>query len=188
MLRRHHDRLWALCRRIVGNDADASDALQDALVAIARGIRRFDGRAAFSTWSYRIATNACLDELRRRRRRPVPGALGTPGGDGARAEGGDPLDRPGNADSHAAGRGGGDGGIGAVAERLAVEAALARLPQQFRAAVVLRDLCDLDYGEIGRVLDLPPGTVRSRIARGRAQLADLLGNPAPATDRPTTRP
>ena len=55
-------------------------------------------------------------------------------------------------------------------------------------AVVLRDLCDLDYAEIGRVLDIPPGTVRSRIARGRAQLADLLGNPATAPDRPTTSP
>ena len=64
----------------------------------------------------------------------------------------------------------------------------ARLPYEFRVAVVLRDLCDLDYAEIGRVLDIPPGTVRSRIARGRAQLADLLGNPATAPDRPTTSP
>ncbi|MBN2623159.1 MAG: hypothetical protein JXA83_07325, partial [Acidimicrobiales bacterium] len=46
LLRRHHDRLWRLCRRLVGNDADAQDALQDALIAIARGIRRFDGRSA----------------------------------------------------------------------------------------------------------------------------------------------
>jgi DNA-directed RNA polymerase specialized sigma24 family protein len=54
--------------------------------------------------------------------------------------------------------------------------------------VVLRDLCDLDYAEIGRVLDLPAGTVRSRIARGRGQLADLLGNPATPTERPTPAP
>ena len=170
---------------MTGNDADAQDALQDALIAIARGIRRFDGRAAFTTWSYRVATNACLDELRRRRRRPVPGSLGTVTDDG----GLDPIDRL-DAGAPFAGPSGrtGDGGIEAVAHRLEVDSALARLPDDFRAAVVLRDLCDLDYAEIARVLDIPSGTVRSRIARGRAQLADLLGNPAAPSDRPTTSP
>jgi RNA polymerase sigma-70 factor (ECF subfamily) len=75
----------------------------------------------------------------------------------------------------------------AVADRLDIDAALALLPQDFRAAVVLRDLCDLDYAEIARVLGIPPGTVRSRIARGRGQLADLLGNPTEQQDRPSTR-
>lgn len=78
--------------------------------------------------------------------------------------------------------------VEAVADRLDVDAAVARLPDDFRAAVVLRDLCDLDYAEIARVLDIPAGTVRSRIARGRAQLADLLGNPTVSDDRPSTRP
>jgi RNA polymerase sigma-70 factor (ECF subfamily) len=78
--------------------------------------------------------------------------------------------------------------VEAVADRLDVDAAVARLPDDFRAAVVLRDLCDLDYAEIARVLDIPAGTVRSRIARGRAQLADLLGNPTDSDDRPSTRP
>ena len=177
LLRRHHDRLWALCRRLTGNHADAEDALQDALIAIARGIRRYDGRAAFTTWSYRVATNACLDELRRRRRRPVadvPEAVGV----GAAPEGvGGPVSAPPTA-----------GAVDAVADRLDIDAALALLPQEFRAAVVLRDLCDLEYAEIGRVLGIPPGTVRSRIARGRSQLADLLGNPADTPDRPSTRP
>ncbi|MFS8480364.1 MAG: RNA polymerase sigma factor [Acidimicrobiia bacterium] len=195
LLRRHHDRLWRLCRRLLGDEADARDALQEALIAIARGIRRFDGRSTFTTWSYRVATNACLDELRRRRRRPVPGLVEaadhTRGvaivqgpastGDGERRTGpGDPLaSRP---------AGEGDGGIGAVAARVDVDAALARLPAEFRAAVVLRDLCDLGYAEIGEVLGIPPGTVRSRIARGRAQLAALLGNPGDPHDRPTRRP
>ena len=75
-----------------------------------------------------------------------------------------------------------------LGDRIEVDAALARLPYEFRVAVVLRDLCDLDYAEIARVLDIPPGTVRSRIARGRGQLADLLGNPAAEPDRPTTSP
>ena len=73
LLRRHHDRLYAVCRRVTGNDTDAADACQEALIAIVRSLDRFDGRSAFSTWAYRVATNACLDELRRRRRRPDPG-------------------------------------------------------------------------------------------------------------------
>ena len=68
LLRRHYDRIYAICRRIAGNDADAADATQDALMSIVRGLERFDGRSTFSTWSYRVATNACLDELRRRKR------------------------------------------------------------------------------------------------------------------------
>jgi len=161
-------------------------------VAIARGIRRFDGRSAFSTWSYRVATNACLDELRRRRRRPVPGAIGAGAGSGV-AGGPEaaphPLDR---LDSRRPVFGSGDepgaAAIEAVGGRLDVDAALAQIPHDFRVAVVLRDLCDLDYAEIGRILDLPPGTVRSRIARGRGQIADLLGNRDTPTQRPTPAP
>jgi RNA polymerase sigma-70 factor (ECF subfamily) len=68
-----------------------------------------------------------------------------------------------------------------------VDAALASIPVEFRTAVVLRDLCTLDYAEIAEVLGIPPGTVRSRIARGRALLADRLGgNPSPRGDRPRT--
>ncbi len=168
LLRRHHDRLHALCRRVTGNDTDALDATQEALLAIVRGLPRFDGRAAFSTWAYRIATNAGLDELRRRRRRPVPGLpddLGV-------------LEQP--------ARDRGPALDGQVTDRLAVDAALARLPADFRAAVVLRDVCRLDYAEIAEVLDIPPGTVRSRIARGRAVLARHLGEPTATDDRPTT--
>lgn len=157
-----------MCRRILGSAADADDATQEALIAIARGLAagRFDGRAAFATWAYRVATNACLDELRRRGRRPE-------------AVDDDQLGR-----LHA----GAPGPDAAAADRVDVEAALARLPVDFRAAVVLRDLCGLDYAEIADVLGIPPGTVRSRIARGRAALVPFLGNPAPPAGRPTPRP
>jgi RNA polymerase sigma-70 factor, ECF subfamily len=170
LLRRHHDRIHGLCRRITGNDADALDATQEALVAIVRGLHRFDGRAAFATWSYRIATNACLDELRRRRRRPV---VGLPEHEAPRPGSGVALDT-------------------GVADRLALDDALARLPPEFRAAVVLRDSCQLDYAEIAEVLGIPAGTVRSRIARGRGALARMFGleepvdgEPAGTADRPT---
>jgi RNA polymerase sigma-70 factor (ECF subfamily) len=161
LLDRHVDRVHAICRRIVGHPEDALDATQEALIAVARAIDRFDGRAKFTTWLYRIATNAAIDELRRRRRRPVPS---------------EPTVEPAAPAAS---------GPDAVADRLDVDAAVARIPEDFRAAVVLRDLCDLDYAQIGELLGIPPGTVRSRIARGRAALAGVLGNPDARARRPT---
>jgi len=73
-----------------------------------------------------------------------------------------------------------------VSERVDIDAALATLPTDFRVAVVLRDLADLDYAQIAEVLDIPPGTVRSRIARGRVLLAAALGNPGAPSERLNT--
>jgi RNA polymerase sigma-70 factor (ECF subfamily) len=167
LLRRHHDRIYVLCRRMTGNDADALDATQEALIAVVRGVPRFDGRAAFSTWVYRVATNACLDELRRRGRRPDPVS---------------PDDVSVPVDS------GHPGADQLVAERMAIDDALAALPDDFRSAVVLRDVLGLDYAEIATVLAIPAGTVRSRIARGRAALAKHLGNPTSDASVPTEAP
>lgn len=171
LLRHHYGRVYALCRRMTGNDADAADAAQNALIAIARGLAggRFDGRSRFSTWAHRVTANACLDELRRRKRRP------------------DALTDA-DLEIGEAGAGGQPALDDEVADRLDLDVALSRLPLDFRAAVVLRDLCGLDYAAIAEVLDVPPGTVRSRIARGRAALAGLLGNPAPPHRRPTSAP
>lgn len=171
LLRNHQAAIHAVCRRIAGNDADALDATQDALIAVVRGLPRFDGRSKFSTWVYRIATNSCLDELRRRRRRPL---VGLPEHDGM------PIDLPQEAVTGVAEQ---------VADTLLVEAALASLPEEFRVAVVLRDMCELDYAEIAEVLDIPAGTVRSRIARGRTQLIERLsGNQTGPPDRPRSTP
>src|SRR5258708_18770956 len=71
LLARHLDQIHAVCRRVLGHPEDALDATQEALIAIARGIARFDGRSRFTTWMYRVATNAALDEGRRRSRRPI---------------------------------------------------------------------------------------------------------------------
>lgn len=124
-----------------------------------RGLSRFDHRSAFSTWSYRVATNACLDELRRRGRRPVPGL------DDAAADA--VTSRREHAPDLAE----------TVTERDRLDAALAALPDDFRAPVVLRDQLGLDYAEIAEVLEIPAGTVRSRIARGRNALARALAEP-----------
>jgi RNA polymerase sigma-70 factor (ECF subfamily) len=160
LLRRHYDRLYAVCRRVTGNEADAADGCQEALLAIVRGLPRFDGRSSFKTWSYRVATNACLDELRRRNRRPV-----------AVEELPDLTDRDPAHDQR-------------TAERLSLDEALAKLPEEFRVPVVLRDVGGLDYAEIAHTLDIPPGTVRSRIARGRRHLAELVGNQTATDKRP----
>ena len=161
LLERYADRVHAICRRIVVNSEDALDATQEALIAIARGIASFDGRSAFTTWLYRVATNAALDELRRRSRRPVP------------------LDATLDLESPS--------GEGAVDARLDVDRALAEVPEEFRTAVVLRDLADLDYPEIAAVLGVPLGTVKSRIARGRRALRIELGNQSAASERRTAQ-
>ena len=173
LLSRHAGLVHAVCRRVLVNQEDALDAAQDALLAIARRIETFDGRSRFTTWCYRVATNAALDEARRRGRRPSPVDIVPEPRDGATR-----IDD-------------------AVADQLDIDTALAQLSPEHRAAVALRDLVGLDYAEIASVLDLPPGTVRSRISRGRAALADLLGdrdaaadiggNQTPPSEHPTSR-
>jgi RNA polymerase sigma-70 factor (ECF subfamily) len=154
---------------VLGHAEDALDASQEALIAVARAIDRFDGRSAFTTWLYRVATNAAIDEARRRGRRAVPDPAAV---ERAERAGGGPV---------------GPTDPDLVADRLDVDAALARLPEEFRVAVVLRDLCDLDYTQIAAVLEIPPGTVRSRIARGRAALASALDDPGRAGNRAAPR-
>lgn len=171
LLRRHFDRIHAVCRRIAGSTRDADDAAQEALIRIVRALDRFDGRASFSTWSYRIATNAALDELRKRSRRPQ---LHLVHDDPERGAGGAEA-----TDELAQRR------VEGVVDRLAIDAALAELPEEFRVPVVMRDVGDLDYAEIAEALSIPIGTVKSRIARGRRMLLERLGNRDPSDERPT---
>jgi len=166
LLARHFDRVHAICRRVTGHPEDALDATQEALIAVTRGLHRYDGRSLFTTWLYRVATNAALDELRRRKRRPEPAELIDDRPLGGAGAGSAPFES-------------------AVTARLDIDAALAGLSPEFRAAVVLRDLCDLDYAEIAEALDVPIGTVRSRIARGRAAIADQLREPTAPPERPS---
>ena len=163
LLDRHHDRIRAVCARVVGSGADADDAAQMALIAIVRNLDRFDGRARFSTWSYRIATNAAIDELRRRKRRAAV-SIDDPDAPRQIATPGDLAD--------------------ASVAHLEITRALEQLAEEFRLPVILRDLAGLDYEQIGEILELAPGTVRSRIARGRGKLADLIGPIDPDTAGP----
>ncbi len=146
LVRRHQGRLWAVALRTMRDPDDAADALQDALVSAFRHGASYRGDAAVSTWLHRIVVNACLDRVRRRRARPT-----VPIGEHEPPEPGDP-----NAGTEA---------------RLDVHAALSRLPEHQRLALVLVDLEDLPVTEAARLLGVAEGTVKSRCARGRAALA-----------------
>ena len=147
---RHQQRMYAICRRITCDEQDAKDALQEALIAAWRHIRDFKGEAHIGTWLYRVATNAAIDEVRRKARRAAPsGEMGLRHTDSSPVE-------------------------DAVSDRMAVDWAMAKLPPQFRAAIVLRELCGLSYRSIAEIRDVPIDTVKSQISRGRQALVELL--------------
>jgi RNA polymerase sigma-70 factor (ECF subfamily) len=160
LIRRHRDRLWAVALRTLGDPEEAADALQDALLSAYRAAAGFRGDAAVTTWLHRIVVNACLDRVRRqqvRRTVPLPEQLADP----------DRLapDVAVVADPSAD-----------LAVRLDVAAALATLPVEQRAALVLVDLQGFSVEDAAQVLEVPPGTVKSRCARGRARLLPLLAH------------
>ncbi len=154
LVRRHRDRLWAVALRTLGNPDEAADAVQDACVSALRAAgpgasAAFRGEAAVTTWLHRIVVNACLDRVRRQASRPT-----------------DPLpdaDVPARGDA-----------IGARDTALDVTAALATLPVEQRAALILVDMYGWSVDDASQVLDCAPGTVKSRCARGRARLLPLL--------------
>ena len=167
LLRDNYSMMRAVCWRILSNESDADDATQNAMIAIVKNFSSFDERSAFSTWAYRIATNAALDELRRRRRRPLT-LLGHDNGE-----------TPDIADQRS------EDQFSYIDAHDELSSALALIPEEYRVALVLRDVADLDYEEISHILDVPIGTVRSRIARGRGRLAEILGNQNPSSERQT---
>jgi RNA polymerase sigma-70 factor, ECF subfamily len=154
LVRRHRDRLWAVALRTMRDREDAADALQDALLSAFRNAAGYRGDAAVTTWLHRVVVNACLDRMRRRAVRPS-----VPLGD---------TDVPAGVDEH-----------GALENRLDVAAALARLPEPQRAAIVLVDLQDLSVAEAATILGVAEGTVKSRCSRGRLALARILRGEEP---------
>lgn len=159
LLTQHYQRVFAVCFRMMGSRPVAEDQAQEALLRISRGLSTFQGTAAFGTWCHRIATTTCLDELRKQRRRPTTASLA--GGDGSEIEMTDGVD------------------ITTAIEwkevRTDIRNALDALPAEFARAVVMRDVLELDYSEIAELTGVAVGTIKSRISRGRAMLAELLG-------------
>ena len=182
---RHRNRLWAVALRTTGDPEEAADALQDAMVAAFRRADSSRGDAAVTTWLHRIVVNACLDRLRRRKVRradPLPddvdehGATLAAGAPGILASGshGEAVDDPAD--------------VVARRERhAAVLAALASLPAEQRAALVLVDMQGYSVEEAAAILECAPGTVKSRCSRGRARLAPVLADLAPGNRRDPPR-
>ncbi|MGL5826374.1 MAG: RNA polymerase sigma factor SigM [Nocardioides sp.] len=163
---RHRDRLWAVALRTMGNPHDAADGLQDGLIAAYRRAGSFREDAAVTTWLHRVIVNACLDRLRAakvRRAEPLPESSEEYHARGARAT----SDSVGASDPAEA----------AVASerRRAVLDALASLPVEQRAALVLVDMNGYPIAEAAAILDVAEGTIKSRCSRGRAKLAETLG-------------
>jgi RNA polymerase sigma-70 factor (ECF subfamily) len=163
---RHRDRLWAVALRTMSNPEDAADGLQDGMVAAYRRAGSFRGEAAVTTWLHRVVVNACLDRLRAmkvRRAEPLPDDLEEYGDRGSTISATDATADP--ADLTEQGE-----------RRRQVLDALATLPEEQRAALVLVDMEGYPVAEAAQMLECAVGTVKSRCSRGRARLAVLLAD------------
>ncbi|GIE80881.1 RNA polymerase sigma factor SigM [Actinoplanes philippinensis] len=157
LVRRHRDRLWAVALRTIGDREEAADAVQDALLNAHRNAAKFRGEAAVTTWLHRIVVNACLDRMRRRQAHPT---VPLPDGnrDDDRPTGPEPAAPAPDQDTV-----------------LVVRDALAALPFEQRAAIVLVDVQGYGVAEAAEMLGVAEGTIKSRCARGRARMAMTLG-------------
>lgn len=172
LLAMHADAIFAICLRMTGRGETARDLAQDAMVRLIESLETYDGRAKFSTWMTRVVINLCITHQRRMKLRrhgsldaPVGGDEGAPGWSvreqGREPEAGERVEQ------------------GEMIARLRI--AMDRIEPDARAILVLRDVRGCDYAQIGEVLDLPVGTVKSRIFRARAALREqmeALGRPA----------
>jgi RNA polymerase sigma-70 factor (ECF subfamily) len=166
LVRTHHRRVYGLCYRFTGNPSDAEDLTQDVFLKIFSNLASFDiTRGSLQVWITTMTRNLLVDNFRRTRNQRATGSLDE---GWESAEELKPIDRLTSS---------GPSPLESVARReLAkmVQQALVRVSVDLREAVILRDLQDMDYKEIACVLGIPEGTVKSRISRGRAELARLL--------------
>lgn len=158
LMAQHENRMYAVALRMCANREDAQDCLQEAMLRVYRAIGSFKGQSTFSTWVYRITMNTCLDELRRKKNRQNTSL------DNLVDMGWSPT----------------DGGAGPEKQALMREmrekmhGAIRELPDDMRAAVVLRDIQGFSYDEIAQMLEINVGTIKSRISRGREKLREKL--------------
>ena len=158
LMAQHERRMYAVAARMCGNHEDAQDCLQEAMLRAYRAIASFKGQSSFSTWVYRITTNACLDELRRRKNRPNTSL------DVLLDTGWSPSDGGNAPEKHAL-----------RAERMRkLQEYIRELPEDMRAAIVLRDVQGMSYDDIATALNTNVGTIKSRISRGRERLREKI--------------
>jgi len=163
LLGRYERKAYQLAFRLTGNHADASDAAQEGLVRVYTRLHHFRGESAFSTWLFRVVTNTCLDEIRRRNRLRHSS-----------------LDEPFSAEDGPTSRHAidmGDSPVDWVERRETqetVQQAILELSADYRAVVVLRDIQDYSYQEIAEILKTSVGTIKSRLHRARLALRSIL--------------
>lgn len=165
LVKTYQNKVYMLAYRYMGNEDDANDMAQEAFIKAYRSLRSFKGDASFGTWIYRITTNVCLDELRRRKRKIVPISLDEP----LATLDGDEIEREISDQSLAA---------DVVYEKKEfsqnIQLLLDEMKPEHKTVIVLRDIMDLSYEEIAAVLDCSIGTVKSRISRARIILQKKL--------------
>lgn len=154
----HENKMYAVSLRMCGNREDALDCTQEAMIRVYRALDSFKGQSSFATWVYRITMNTCLDELRRRKVRPSSSL------DALLDTGWSPTDGEETPEEYT---------ISQEQKRM-LERAIADLPEDMRAAVVLRDIQGYSYDEIAQILEANVGTIKSRISRGRERLRAIL--------------
>lgn len=161
LMQAHQDKIYTLCYRMTGNAEDAADLTQEVFLSAWRSLSRFQEQSSFGTWVYRMATNASIDFLRREKRRQVLSMTMEEDSEERQAQVPDERYSP-----HRL--------LEQKEARQAVAGALAALSPEHRQVLVLREMEGLSYQEIGQLLDLEEGTVKSRIARARLALRDFL--------------
>lgn len=166
LVRAHHRRVYGICYRFTGSPVDAEDLTQDVFLKIYSNLGMFDGgRGSLQVWITTMTRNLLVDNFRRTKNLRATGSLDEGWNETEELK---PVDRlvSREASPH-------ESAARKELEKM-VQAALAKVSTELREAVILRDLQDMDYKEIAQVLGIPEGTVKSRISRGRAELARLL--------------
>lgn len=158
LIRQYEKKVYTLCFRMCGNSEDAEEAAQDAFLALWRGIDRFRQESSLSTWIYRLATNACIDTLRRRKKQSGSVSLDD---EELFVDAVDTSPQPQETVEHR------------ETQKLLQEG-LSALPEEYRKVLILREIEGLSYTEIAESASIELGTVKSRISRGRSLLRNFL--------------
>jgi RNA polymerase sigma-70 factor (ECF subfamily) len=167
MVTSQHKRVFGICYRFTGSQSDAEDITQDVFLKVYRNLASFDPeKGSFQTWLTTLTRNMLVDQFRRTRLERATDSMD------ASSSGDD--DGPTFSDRLADTRPSQEQNYAGLELKARIQDALAKVSPELREAVILRDLEDMDYKEIALVLKIPEGTVKSRISRGRAELARLL--------------
>ena len=162
LVERHHNLVYNTAYRMLGDAGNAEDATQTAFIRAYRSLSRFRGKSAFSTWLYRIVSNVCLDILRTRRGDTVGLEVSHDGDDEVQQR-----SLPDESAEPAA-------NVERSELQRVVHRAISQLPEDYRMVLVLYDITGFSYEEIAGILQIPLGTVKSRLNRARLALKDVI--------------